>query len=342
MSNERILDISWGTILKISIAALVFYVLYLTRQILTLFLFALIISILFNPAIEFLQKRRIPRVLAVIFLYLFTFGILGFLIYLMAPFLITEVYQFSQLFPQYFEKISPSLKGLGVEAFSDLESFMAVFGKTLENTTSNFFGALSSIFGGIFSTFLVITIALFLSLEEKAMERALSLFFPKKYETYALHLWSRCQRKVSGWFGVRILGCVFVGITTYIALLLFNVKYPFGLAIVAGVLEFVPIIGPLVAGAIAFLIVSLDSMTKALFVLLFFILIQQIEGNILTPVLSKKFIGLPPVLVLVALAIGGELLGILGAILTIPFFGILFEFLRDFLRKRKEEKIDNL
>ncbi|GAI37440.1 unnamed protein product, partial [marine sediment metagenome] len=100
----------------------------------------------------------------------------------------------------------------------------------------------------------------------------------------------------------------------------------------------IPILGPIIAGAVAFIFVALDSWLKAIFVLIIFILIQQIEGNILTPVLTKKFVGLPPVLVLISLAVGAKLLGILGAILAIPLAGILFEFLRDFLKKKKEEK----
>ena len=66
--------------------------------------------------------------------------------------------------------------------------------------------------------------------------------------------------------------------------------------------------------------------------------LQQVENSVLSPLLSKKFVGLPPTLVLIALAIGGELWGILGAILAIPLFGILFEFLRDFLKKKREEE----
>ena len=81
---------------------------------------------------------------------------------------------------------------------------------------------------------------------------------------------------------------------------------------------------------------ALDSWLKAALILAVFIIIQQIEGNILTPILTKKFIGLPPVLVLISLMIGGKLWGILGAILAIPLAGIVFEFTRDFLKKRKE------
>jgi len=338
MNNNRVLDISWGTILKIGIGILGFYILYLIRDILVWFIFALIISILFNPAIDFLQRKRIPRVISVIFVYLFVFGLLSFLIYLISPLFISEIQHFSQVFPQYFEKISPPLKGLGVRAFENLESFMNILGGTLEKMTANIFNTLFSIFGGIFSTIFVLTIAIFLSLEEKSVERALSLLFPKKYEAYALSLWGKCQKKVSGWFLSRILGCAFVGLLCYIAFLLFNTKYPFSLAMLAGVANFIPIVGPIVSGVVIFLIASLDNFLRGIFVLLIFILIQQIENNILMPVLTKKFIGLSPTLVLLSLAIGGALWGILGAILAIPLFGILFEFLRDFLKKKKEEK----
>ena len=86
------------------------------------------------------------------------------------------------------------------------------------------------------------------------------------------------------------------------------------------------------------LIVSFDWIWKAIFVLIVFTLIQQIENNVVTPVLTKKFIGLSPALVLVALAIGGTLWGFLGAILAIPLFGILFEFLRDFLKRKRDQE----
>jgi len=342
MNSEKVLDISWGTILKISIAILALYIIYLTRDILIWFIFALIISILFNPAIDFLQKRRIPRVISTILVYVGAFGIISLLIYSTASLFISEIQQFSQTLPQYFEKISPLLRGLGLQAFENLESFISVIGGTLEKMAANIFNVLFSIFGGIFSTIFVITIAIFFSLEEKAVERGISLLFAKKHEAYALSLWSRCQSKVSGWFFSRILGCLFVGLACYLAFLLFNVKYPFSLGLLAGVLNFIPIVGPIITGAIIFIIVSLENLMQAIFVLIVFTLIQQIENNILLPVLSRKFIGLPPVLVLMALAIGGTLWGFLGAILAIPLAGILFEFLKEFLQKRKQEKAEVL
>lgn len=338
MNEERVLDISWGTILKIAITFLCFYLIYLVRDILIWVIFALIISLLFNPVINFLQRRKIPRAAATVLIYVGIFGILALLIYYIFPPVISETQQFLQLFPQYFEKISPPLKGLGIEAFESFEVFTKAFQDWLARASSSIFSAIASIFGGIFAALTIFTIAIFLSLEEKGVERVVGLISPRKYEAYVLDLWQASQTKISGWFGSRILSCLFVGLATLIACKVLAIKYAFSFAILAGITDLVPVIGPIIAGIIIFICTALTSWWKAIFILIVFILIQQIENDILTPILAKKFVGLPPVFVLIALLIGGKLWGILGAILAIPLAGIIYEFLRDFLEKIKEER----
>ena len=338
MNQAKVLDISWGTIIKVAIALLCFYVLYLIRDILIWIIFALVISILFDPAIDFLQKRRLPRALAAIFIYVTVFGIVGLILYWTAPLFISEIQQFSQLFLQYFEKIAPPLKGLGIEAFENFGSFTEAIERWLVRASTGIFSALSLIFGGIFSTVTIFAIAIFLSMEEKGTERVIGLLSPKKYEAFVLSLWEKTQRTVAKWFGIRILACLVVGILAFTVCHVLNIKYAVSFGLLAGALDIIPIIGPIIAGAIIIIFTALDSWLKALLILVAFILIQQIEGNVLTPVLTKKFIGLPAALVLIALIIGAKLWGILGAILAIPLAGILFEFLRDFLKKKKEEE----
>jgi len=344
MNGEKVLDISWGTIFKIGIGILIFYLLYLIRDVLILFVFGLIVSILFNPTIKSLNRRGIPRSLAIILAYAGFFGLLSLVIYFSINIFSSELKNFVPLFSQYFEKISPPLQGLGLQAFASIDSFITALGGALEKVATNIFSVLFAIFGGISSTIFVITIAIFLSLEGNWVEKTTSLLFPKKYEAYISSIWERCEEKVSGWFSTRIVACVFVGVVSYIAFLVFGVKYPFSLALLAGTLNFIPIIGPIITGLLIIVIVALDptavssQMFRAFLVLITFALIQMIENNILTPIISKKFIDLPPVLVLVALVIGGQLWGLLGAILATPLAGILFEFLREFLQKRKIDK----
>jgi predicted PurR-regulated permease PerM len=338
MNDNRVLDISWETILKVSLSLFCFYIIYLVRDILFSFFFALIISILFEPAINFLRRFRIPRVLSVIFIYIIVFGVIGLMIYSIAPTFITEIQQFSQMFPQYFDKVAPSLRGLGVEAFENMDTFVKAIGDNLQKISSSILNAVSALFGGIGSMLFILTIAFFLSLEGEGIEKVIKVLVPKRYEDYALFVWQRSQTKVSGWFGSRLLMCIFVGTAFFITLLLFNTKYALSLSLLAGILNFIPFLGPIMVSVISFVFIGLDSWLKGFFAVVAFVLIQQVENNILSPVLTKKFVGISPVLVLIALAIGAKLAGIMGAILAIPLAGIISEFLRDFIAKRKEEK----
>jgi predicted PurR-regulated permease PerM len=269
--------------------------------------------------------------------YFSILAMVGILIYLITPIFVYEIGKFSDSFQEYFDKVAPFLQGVGGPAFESFDAFTKSMQGWLTQASLSILSAIGAIFGSIFSTITIFSIAIFLSLEEKGMEKALTLIFPKKYEAHVLNLWDRCQTRVAGWFGTRILACLFVGLMVFIACKVLAIKYAISFGLLAGITNIVPIIGPLIAGAIVVLFTALDSWAKAIFILIIFILIQQIEGNIITPILSKKFIGLPPVLVMIALMVGGKLWGIMGALLAIPLFGILFEFGREFLKKRREE-----
>ena len=136
---------------------------------------------------------------------------------------------------------------------------------------------------------------------------------------------------------MRVIGVIFVGLSSYLVFKILEVNYPLSLAGIAGVLDFIPIIGPLIAIIIISMTVSVDSLLKTVFVFAAFGIIQLIENGILLPVLAKRIIRIPPVIILAALFIGGTLWGALGAILLIPLVAILFEFLKDFLKDKKEE-----
>ncbi len=239
MNNEKILDISWGTIFKFALIGLSIYFLYVIRDILMWFVFALIISLLFNPVIDFLQSKRVPRIISVILVYLGIFGVLGLLFWLIVPVFISEIRQFSQFFSEYFNKLAPVLKALGFQTFENFDSFIQSLSGSLEKISSNIFSAFITIFGGLFSTFFVLSVAIFISAEEKLIEKALKFLFPLKYENFVFSLWERCQKKISGWFLIKILGWIFVGLFSYLAFIVFSVKYPLGLALTAGIFNFI-------------------------------------------------------------------------------------------------------
>lgn len=333
--NQK-LEISFETILKIGLAFLLFYFLYLVRDILIFIFFGSTISILFNPAIDFLEKRKIPRALATFFIYLFLFLVFGFFIYKLAPFFVSEFQQFSQIFSQFLPRIFPFLKFFGFEKIATIEEFNLALQEWVKKSSLSIISAISSIFGGIFSTFTIFGLALFFSLEKKEIEEKFLNFLPQKHRSFFLSLFENVQNKVSGWFGIRILACIFVSLLTLLTCFLLKIDYPFLFSFVAGFLELVPVFGPILAALILFVFTLIQSFWKAIFLFIVFFLIQQIEGNILTPLLAKKVIGLPSVFVLISMMIGGKIFGFLGAILAIPIFGFLFEFFSNFFKKQYE------
>ncbi|HOX30552.1 MAG TPA: AI-2E family transporter [Candidatus Paceibacterota bacterium] len=330
------LDISWRAIFKLVVVFFSAYVIWIIKDILILFLFGLVISVLFSPAIDFLQRLRVARTLAVFLVYVAILGMLGSFVYLIAPVFIVEIEQFSVLFPIYFEKISPFLSGLGFEVFSNMEAFTEAARQWFVGSTSSIVSSIAGIFGNILISITVFTIALFISLEESAVEKLVKVVSPKRYEEFYLDVWSRTKVKISGWFAAKAIMMALVGVATSITCFVLGIKYPIIFGVFAGILDIIPFIGPVFAGFIIGLFTLIYSWETALLFIAVFILIQQIESNILTPILAKRFTELPPILVLGSLLVGERLMGLAGAILAIPLFGIFFDLARLYLEKNKD------
>ncbi len=337
--KKQYLDISWGAIIKILFALTVIYLLYQVVEILIWSIFALVISILFNPAVNFLRKLRIPRVIGTILVYFSFFGLISLFLYAIIPSLHTEIKSFSVLLPEYIERVSPLLVNLGVEGFSTLDEIVEILRHSSDEVTRGVFNAITLIFGGLSTAFFIIVMAIFLSLEGNSIEKAISVLVSEKQKKQAINIWKNCRNQVGRWFLIRVVVSIFVAISSFFVFYLFGVKYALIFAIVAGVFNLVPFAGPAVAGLLFFLITALDSVPQAVFVFVAFMIIQIIDGSILTPVLSKKIMGVSPALVLIAIVIGGTLWGILGAFLAIPLLGIIFEFTKTFMEKRAQNKI---
>lgn len=321
------------------IAIFIFYIIYLARDIALWFFFGLAISVLLEPGINFLRKLKIPKVIAVLLIYLSIFGVLGLLIYLTAPIFIYELKQFSQFLPDYFEKISPVLRQLGIDVAQSFSEFTGFLVGGLEESSRGVLNALMAFFGGLSSAVFILTIAFFLSLGDRGPEKFLSLVLPRKYEEQIIAFFEKAQIKVAGWFGARLLACLFVGVASFIVFYIFGIKYAFLLALISAILNFIPYIGPWITAVtlIIFIAVSAGSWVVVFYVLMSVWGIQAIENNLLTPLLMKKMIDLPPVLVLISLLAGAKIFGFLGMIFAVPVFGIIYEFVKEFLEKRREE-----
>jgi predicted PurR-regulated permease PerM len=343
MSQEQVLDISWETISKIFVSIFIFYVIYLAREIAIWFLFALAISIILDPAINFFTKIHIPRIISVLIVYLSIFGILGLLIYITAPLFISEMRQFVQYLPGYFEQISPVLRQFGVDTAQNFNDFTGTLTNSLQQSSQGIIKALMTFFGGVAASISILTMAFFFSLEEKSAEKGLLLLCPAKYEEQIQNIFERVQKKVAGWFAARLLACIFVGIASFIVFYIFGVKYAFILALLSGFLNFIPYIGPWITTVLLVIMIAISSGSwmTVLYVLIAVVVVQEIENKLLTPLLMKKMTDIPPVLVLISLLVGAKLFGFLGMIFAVPVFGIIYEAMKEFLGKRRDGSIED-
>lgn len=328
------IDITWSTILKFFFILILLYFIFLLKDILIWTALALVLSILFNPLIDLLEKKNLPRPAAGFLVYFGSLLIVFALAYFLAPPIILEMQSFYSNFSSYLEGLPQALSSLGFE-FKSIASFVLTLKDSLVQVSSNIFGLVSSLFGSIFAGTTIFALALFFSIEKEDILRLIKTISPKDWEENILKLWERSQNKVSNWFGSRVLCSIGVALLTFLTCCLFKVRFAFSLSLLAGALNILPFLGPLVSGAALVLIAFLDSWVKALWVAVICFIIQQIDNNIFTPLFTKKMVGIPNFLILLSILIGGKFLGIVGAILAIPLVGTFYETIKSYFLSKK-------
>ena len=334
-NNRTIIEISPKTIFWALGIGVLAVLVYMVRDVITVLIFAIIIASALEPILGYAQSKKMPRLLSLIVIYLLFFIFFAALIYIILPLLLDQLNDFFQNYPTYFGKIEevfgtitflPGLSGNIHELLSQLTGQIPSF--------TSLISYISSIFGGLVSFVVVLVVSFYLSLSRGALDDFLRSILPPQFEAYAHGLWLRAQKKMGRWLQAQILLSFIMALIVGIGLWILGVKYYFLIAVIVGVLEIVPYVGPIVAGGLATLLALSQSAILGLWTLVFFITIQQLEGHILVPLLIKKLVGLNPVAVILAMLVGAKLGGILGLLLAVPIAAVIDEFFDD-LAKRK-------
>jgi len=290
------IDVTWSAIFKFFFILILFYLIFLTRDILIWAILGLIISILFNPLLDILEKKKIPRPLAGFLVYFGALLIIFILVYFLVPPIILEIQNFYSNFYKYLESLPQALAAIGFE-LKNIATFALTLKDSLIQISSNIFDLVSSLFGSIFAGATIFSLALFLSIERNDILGLIKTVSPKNWEEDILKIWERSQDKVSSWFGSRILCSIGVAVLTFIACYFLKIKFAVSLSLLAGALNIVPFLGPIIAGIILAVVALFDSWTKALWIIVLSVVIQQIDNNIFTPLFTRKMIGVPTFLV---------------------------------------------
>jgi predicted PurR-regulated permease PerM len=322
------------------------YVLWLLRGLLLLVLTAIIIASAMEPGVIFFRKRKIARVLAVTIMYIVVFGSFFGIIYYFSPPILSDTQSFISTVPQYLNTLNiPSVLGgnalINTSAsvhqsqslFQTLYEFRSAFSA---DTSEGAFRLISTFFGGIFSLFIVVVLSFYFAIQETGVEDFLKVVTPSEYEDYVVDLWYRAQRKIGQWMQGQLLLSLLVAVTIYLGLLLLRIPDALLIAVFTAIAEVIPIFGSFIAGFPAVIIAyTSGGLIAALYVAGLFIVVNQFEGTLIHPLIVKKVVGVPPLLVLIAIIAGGDLAGFLGVVLAVPTAAILREALADFEKRKR-------
>jgi predicted PurR-regulated permease PerM len=316
--ETKTFDISWGALWKILAFAVFVAVLYAGRQIFLGLFLAIIISSGLEGIVDVLESRaKMPRSVSVIFIFLMALIAFMLFVYTFVPFVLIEV---NTVFGGVGKLSIGSMGNISSQFLSGQSSPISIF--------SNFVGS----FGLALA---VIVCSFYLSIGHDGVERFLKVVIPPDYEETTMRIYARSKQLIGSWFRMQLLLSVIMAFIVWGGLAILGVKYAFLIAVIAGCFELVPFLGPIMSGAVAIVSALLTSTTLAIYTLIFFLIAQQFESHILVPILSRRAVGLHPVIVIVALLIGAEIGGVLGIIIAVPTAAVFQEVIQDWSSKRR-------
>ena len=340
--TEKIIQIGVGTILKAILVITLFALAFYLRDILLVVLLAIIIASAVEPGTQWFSRRGVPRILSVLLLYFSAVMVLIVMFYFLFLPLLNQSAGFLSTLPGYLGELqiwnplqdSKLLGGnIDVSGFSknfSLSQIVEQINTAVTSLSNGFFSAASTFFGGILSFLLVIVLSFYLSVEPDGVSDFLRIVTPAKREKYVLDLWKRSQQKIGLWMQGQIVLALIVAMLVFLGLTLLRVENALLLAVIAGIFEIIPLFGPILAAipAVTLALVT-DGMTSALLVIGLYVIIQQFENQLIYPLVVRKIVGVPPLVSILALIIGGKLAGFVGILISVPLATMIMEYLSD-------------
>lgn len=345
MTETTKISISSGTIVKVIVWVAIFSALYYVRDFIVALLVAVVLASAVEMPVKTMMKWGLSRTLSVALLFIALVGIIIAGIAIFIPPLADDLARFMQTIPSMLDSIRIFGRDMG---FRDLSLYMQELSRTfdkgqiltvLKNTmfgTSGLFATGAVLIGGIVNLVLTFVIAFYLALEDKGVHRFLRLITPKEYESYVEDLWMRAQRKIGLWMQGQLLLSLLVSLLVYIPMLILGMPYAALLGVLGFIGELIPIVGLTIATVPALFIAWTHGGVPLLGVVaIIYFIISQLEGHVLYPRVMNKMVGVPSVIVIIALVIGAKFAGIWGVILSVPMAAIFMEMATDH-HKRKQ------
>lgn len=327
------IEISWASLWKVLAMIVVAYLAYYLREVFLAVLLSVFISTALSGTVSRFERWfRAPRILATIIVFLLGISVIAFLIYTVIPIAIIELNSLLNNFG------GTAVKIFGSETAGRISQFVNPNLDNLANLLLTGDAPLLDIIGiflgGATYFFTVLFLSFYFTVSHNGVREFIRIIMPDQIEEKVIAMYERTTQKIGKWFYAQILVSCIVGIAVSASLWLLGVKYAITLGVLAAVLELVPIIGPIFSGTVAVIIAAADSWTLGIATFVIFLIIQQVESNILVPLMMRRAIEIHPVVILISLLAGVKLAGFVGMLLAIPTAVVMVEMVNNWTSKK--------
>jgi len=328
--KSQVIEISPKTIF-ITIAIIFgLFVAWQIKGILLSLVIAYILMSGFAPLVDWFEKEGVNKTVAVLATFILIISVLGLLIFAVIPPLIVQTRELILSLPQYIDNLDRFVQtknGLPNITIDDITQFLT---QRIDKALTNVLSVILNVFTGFLTFITVAVFSFYLLLERDKIKQNLFIFFPHLSKERVYRLGHKIEEKLGAWVRGQVTLMLLVGAATWLGLTILGIKYALPLAVVAGILEIVPIIGPIISAVPAIIIAFVQNPVLVIAVIILYVVVQQVENYLLVPKVMERAVGLSPLIIIFALLVGGSLLGIIGALLAVPVTAIIQVILEDF------------
>ena len=330
------------TPLRLLIVLLVFYLLVQVQVIVLLVILALLFATIIEKPLRRLENRGMPRAAGILGIYATILAGLVVLGVVFVPLITQETQAFGRQAPDLIDQVAdnwresdnPILSGSGYRLLTRLSFQLENPPPPPGGAAIDAVGQVAAVGLGLVSMFVI---GYYWLMEKRLIRELLLAQLDESAQNRISRIWDDVEIKVGGWLRGQLLLCLIIGVTAGLIYYILDVRFWFLLAILAGVMELIPILGPWVGAIPAVMVALLDSWEKALILAIALAFLQLAENTILVPRIMKGTIGLSPLTVFVAVLAGGVYMGVLGALLAIPIAAGLQVVVGDLIRERQRQ-----
>jgi predicted PurR-regulated permease PerM len=323
------IEISHKTIIFTVVFLVLIYFLYFIRDILLHFFMALLLMAILNPFVTKLAKYRIPRPVSILMVYVVVLGLISLaLVSIITP-LGEQSTNLVNSLPSYVQTITDSGE-YGERLITELSSELSKLPGQIARLTI-------SLFSNIFEILAILIFAFYLLLSRERLDDNLSILFGSHKKKEIERIVDLLESRLGGWVRGQVSLMFLVGLFTYILLTLLGIPFALPLALLAGLLEIVPYVGPIFSAIPAVIIGLGTSPFMGIATVAVYFLVQQVENYIFTPKIMERSAGVSPVVTLLALGVGFKVAGIAGVIISVPVVIILKVLIKEYLTREKSK-----